>query len=211
MVAQAEKSASTVQNCKASATWVGTYNRVLGRQYGRFPSNHLRLPLARWAGHSGAARSRRQSTMTGHYGLCHSGRAHKKETIMSIRPPVRTHRPRQRPQGPNRGDWWRPPAPPECPAHLWSGFRRCTDGVTPQRRPSTGYIRPYPRKPNSPACAHTSAVAAPRGAQPWRLVAATGAPRVPSSSVEWIPPVYRRGDTVAPPQRRIHPAQPPGN
>ena len=52
--------------------------------------------------------------------------------------------PRQRPQGPNRGDWRWPPEPPECPAHMWSGFRRCTDGVTPQRRPSTGYIRPYP-------------------------------------------------------------------
>ena len=61
-----------------------------------------------------------------------------------IRRLVRTPQPRQRPQGPNRGDWRRPPAPPECPAHLWSGFRRCTYGVTPQRRPSTGYIRPYP-------------------------------------------------------------------
>ena len=48
-----------------------------------------------------------------------------------IRPSERTPRPRQRPQEPHRGDWRRLPALPECPAHLWSGFRRCTDGVTP--------------------------------------------------------------------------------
>ena len=81
MVAQAEKSASTVQNCKASATWVGTYNRVLGRQYGRFPSNHLRLPLARWAGHSGAAHSSRQSTTTARYRLCHSRGVYKQKRL----------------------------------------------------------------------------------------------------------------------------------
>ena len=176
---------------------------------------------------------------------------------------MRTPRPRQRPQGPNRGDWRRPPAPPQCPAHLWSGCRRCTDGVTPQRRPSDGCIRPdpprtefvpvcahlgrgraprgptaaiggghprppsaqltcgvgsggvptgrhrsaapamdtsgpTPREPNSPPHGHTPAAAAPPGARPRRLAAATRAPPVPSSPVEWVPAVYRRGDPAAP-------------
>ena len=36
----------------------------------------------------------------------------------------------QAPQVPSLGDWRRPPALPECPAHPRSGIRRCTDGVT---------------------------------------------------------------------------------
>ena len=70
----------------------------------------------------------------------------------------------------------------------------------------------YTLRPRSEhGCAHTPAATAPPGAQPRRLAAATRATPVPSSPVEWMPPVYRRGDPAAPPQRWMHPARPPAN